>query len=607
MSQGWSKLFSRINWFNRPIKTTSLGATNLNKNDYALDKIDDRVIALDTIKADMNVVNGMVSDVSLDNTTGILTITYKDGSEKTYNTNLQKIAVNFRFDKETQRLVLVLPDGTEQYVDLSAFITDYEFADSSTIVFSVDESGKVSASIKNGSITESMLETGYLANIKVEVAKAEAAATQAQSSETSSDYNAKLSRSYAIGGSGIRDGEDTDNAMYYYEQAKKTDVGQIRSEVAELSSNLDGLGYGENSGSANIFNGKIVGGLLIETGEVSDWSARITSDFIPVEPNTLYTQIAPTSAKGGRYCEYDANKNLVYFDPSGLQDTLTTKPTTKYLRISFGSGYGTTFKNDIAIIKGNATEYVPYIMSNKQLGALNDSLEGQGLLNKFDGELLQGAYVSSNGSYDSTIATSVCTKNKIDVVAGDRISAMCNNKVVLYTNFRFYKTDGTFISGSNATNGLSVVVPANATKCSINFATESEAITPSTVGNISIYINNSIDSLKNDLVVKPVYVPSNAAFGTVSDNASYVSGKICILSFKFTTSSLCTKHSPIVPNGIKYFSNTGEVLKPLGKSFLTTNKYNNGFYVTTDGNIYVGDEDVPSGTTLYVTGSFMIE
>ena len=154
-----------------------------------------------------------------------------------------------------------------------------------------------------------------------------------------------------------------------------------RGQINGINSNLTDLAFGENSGSANIFNGKIVGGLLIETGEVGGWTTtRITSDFIPVEPNTLYTQIAPTSAKGGRYCEYDANKNLVYFDPSGLQDTLTTKPTTKYLRISFGSEYGTTFKNDIAIIKGNATEYVPYIMSNKQLGALNESLEDQKML-----------------------------------------------------------------------------------------------------------------------------------------------------------------------------------------------------------------------------------
>ena len=153
------------------------------------------------------------------------------------------------------------------------------------------------------------------------------------------------------------------------------------TEFRGLNSNLTDLAFGENSVSANIFNGKIVDGLLIENGEISNLiQMRITSDFIPVEPNTLYTQIAPTSAKKGRYCEYDANKNLVYFDTNGLQDTFTTKPTTKYLRISFGSEYGTTFKNDIAIIKGNATEYVPYIPSVKMLAEevnqQNESLGG---------------------------------------------------------------------------------------------------------------------------------------------------------------------------------------------------------------------------------------
>lgn len=243
MSQGWSKLFSRINWMNRPSASTSLGATNLNKSDYALDEIDNRVIQLDTIKADMITVNGMVSDVSLDNTTGILTITYKDGSEKTYNTNLQKIAVNFGYDSETERLILTMPDGTTQYVDLSALITQFEFLDSSTIAFSVDSSGKVSASIKNGSITEAMLETGYLANITAQATKAESMANSATTSSNSAYDNAKLSQSYAIGGSGVRDGEDTDNAMYYYEQAKKTDIGQIRSEVDKLKDNLGGLSF----------------------------------------------------------------------------------------------------------------------------------------------------------------------------------------------------------------------------------------------------------------------------------------------------------------------------------------------------------------------------
>ena len=180
MSQGWSKIFNRINWLNRPSTNTPLNATNLNAGDSAIDKLDDRIIILDTVKADMQVVNGMVADISVNDADGVITVTYKNGSTKTYDTNLEKIATNFTYDYSTQRLVLTLSDGSKQYVDMSALITQYEFKDSTTIAFSVDSTGKISASVKNGSITDAMLETGYLANIKVEVAKAEAAASQSE-------------------------------------------------------------------------------------------------------------------------------------------------------------------------------------------------------------------------------------------------------------------------------------------------------------------------------------------------------------------------------------------------------------------------------------------
>lgn len=47
-------------------------------------------------------------------------------------------------------------------------------------------------------------------------------ASQAKSSEKNAAINAKLSQSYAVGGSGIRDGEDTDNSKYYKEQAEQS-------------------------------------------------------------------------------------------------------------------------------------------------------------------------------------------------------------------------------------------------------------------------------------------------------------------------------------------------------------------------------------------------
>lgn len=230
MSQGWSKIFNRINWLNRPSTNTPLNATNLNAGDSAIDKLDDRIITLDTVKADMQVVNGMVSDVSLNSNTGVITVTYKNGSHVDYDTNLEKIAVNFSYDYVNQRLVLTLSDGSKQYVDMSALITQYEFEDSATIAFSInDKTGAISAFIKNGSITDAMLETGYLAKITEQSAKATNMANSATTSSNSAYDNAKLSQSYAIGGSGVRDGEDTDNSKYYSEQASKSATASANS------------------------------------------------------------------------------------------------------------------------------------------------------------------------------------------------------------------------------------------------------------------------------------------------------------------------------------------------------------------------------------------
>lgn len=233
MSQGWSKIFNRINWLNRPSTNTPLNATNLNAGDSAIDKLDDRIITLDTVKADMQVVNGMVADVSLNSNTGVITVTYKNGSHVDYDTNLEKIAVNFSYDYVNQRLVLTLSDGSKQYVDMSALITQYEIEDSATIAFSInDKTGAVSAFIKNGSITDAMLETGYLAKITEQSAKATNMANSATTSSNSAYDNAKLSQSYAIGGSGVRDGENTDNSKYYSEQASKSATASANSASA---------------------------------------------------------------------------------------------------------------------------------------------------------------------------------------------------------------------------------------------------------------------------------------------------------------------------------------------------------------------------------------
>lgn len=165
------KAHSRIKWENYPSIATPLNETNLNKMDIALDEVDNRVLGLDTAKLDKAVANSMVKDITFNEKTGIFTITSLDGTTKTFDTKLEKVATNFSYDYEKQKLKLTLLDGTEQEIDMSTLISQYEFADTSTIGFTVGNEGKITAIVKDGSVTEDKLQPNFLADIKVEVAK----------------------------------------------------------------------------------------------------------------------------------------------------------------------------------------------------------------------------------------------------------------------------------------------------------------------------------------------------------------------------------------------------------------------------------------------------
>lgn len=178
------KTYTRINWENYPSTETPINETNLNKIDYAVNEIDNRVIELDTTKLNLTTANTMVKSIAFDSTTGVFTITNLNGSIAKIDTKIEKLAVNFAYDYTNQRFVITLDDGTIQYVDMSALVTQNEFVDSETIGFSTGDSGTVSAIVLEGSIEEKHLQPNYLADIKVESASATASAESAASSAT---------------------------------------------------------------------------------------------------------------------------------------------------------------------------------------------------------------------------------------------------------------------------------------------------------------------------------------------------------------------------------------------------------------------------------------
>lgn len=223
-----NKVYTRINWEDYPSENTDLDAYNLNQMDSAIDALDNRIILQDALKVDKSAINGNIADWAMDETTGVITITKYNGEKIIFDLNIEKIPVGFSMSDDGI-ITMTTEDGTQFTADIGSMIPVLTFEDSATIAVSVTGTGKnktYSFSIKTGSVTDDMLQPNYLADIRVESANASAYAQSANAKSV-------LAESYAVGGTGTREGEDTDNAKYYMEQAKQQ-TGGIPTKVSEL-------------------------------------------------------------------------------------------------------------------------------------------------------------------------------------------------------------------------------------------------------------------------------------------------------------------------------------------------------------------------------------
>jgi hypothetical protein len=227
-----NKVYTRINWEDYPSENTDLDAYNLNQMDSAIDALDNRIISQDALKVNKSAINGNIADWTMDETTGVITITKYNGEKIIFDLNIEKIPVGFSMSDDGI-ITMTTEDGTQFTADIGSMIPVLTFEDSATIAVSVTGTGKnktYSFSIKTGSVTDDMLQPNYLADIRVESANASAYAQSANAKSV-------LAESYAVGGTGTREGEDTDNAKYYMEQAKQQ-TGGIPTKVSELENDV---------------------------------------------------------------------------------------------------------------------------------------------------------------------------------------------------------------------------------------------------------------------------------------------------------------------------------------------------------------------------------
>ena len=274
-----NKVYTRINWEDYPSENTDLDAYNLNQMDSAIDALGNSIISQDALKVDKSAINGNIADWTMDETTGVITITKYNGEKIIFDLNIEKIPVGFSMSDDGI-ITMTTEDGTQFTADIGSMIPVLTFEDSATIAVSVTGTGKnktYSFSIKTGSVTDDMLQPNYLADIRVESANAKSV----------------LAESYAIGGTGTREGEDTDNAKYYMEQAKQqtggipTKVSELENDAGYIKKDVDNLvNYYDKTTTDQKLANIDLSDYLKKTGDASNTTVAFTEPADLAQPTT---------------------------------------------------------------------------------------------------------------------------------------------------------------------------------------------------------------------------------------------------------------------------------------------------------------------------------
>ena len=275
----------------------------------------------------------LVETVHVDLTTGVITVTKKDGSKETFDTALEKVPATMALVDEESGTYLVITnvDGSQTKTDVSKLIDTYTFQNSAEVAFSVDGSGNnktVTASIRpasigldrftlevtqkleqynatskanadaaaasaqaakasetnakgsetaaSGSASQSAQSAGAASGSASQAAQsagaaaasaesAQSNAAQALAAKNAAEASATLSQSWTEGGTGIREGENTNNAKYWA-----------------------GVAQGAAGGGVTTFNGR--------SGAVVPAEGDYTAEMVGARPESWIPSAADTGA-----------------------------------------------------------------------------------------------------------------------------------------------------------------------------------------------------------------------------------------------------------------------------------------------------------------------
>lgn len=269
----WNKIYSLINWKNRPSTATALGATNLNRMDNAINTLDNRIIQLNANKLDVDVANLMIATWTMDMDNYVITVTQLNGTVKTYDLNLEKIPVDISLDENTGIMTFTYADGSEDTVNIADLIKATTYEESDTITFTKtfnNNAYHVTAIIKNGSIEARHLNPDYRADIQD-------FSNVAQTAANDSLQYSKDSKRWAVGDAEYP-GSENDNAKKYKElaEAARDAAEQAKNEaqattgIVVMAPSILGVGMPDNITVIVDETGTITANCFDSDGEIDE-------------------------------------------------------------------------------------------------------------------------------------------------------------------------------------------------------------------------------------------------------------------------------------------------------------------------------------------------
>lgn len=170
------------------------------------EQIADRYTKTETETLVAGDTNNLVADVDVNLTTGVITVTKKDGTKETFDTALEKVPAKFEIveNGNTFALKITNVDGTTTQADITQFMNVYNFGNSDEVAFEVTGTGNektITASIRANSIGLDKLSLSIVSTLEGYMTSAKDSATAAKTSETNartSEINAQTAANTAV-------------------------------------------------------------------------------------------------------------------------------------------------------------------------------------------------------------------------------------------------------------------------------------------------------------------------------------------------------------------------------------------------------------------------